>query len=489
MKKTINVLLVVCSLLGWNQAYGIGSEDSISVGNYKYPLSNFVAKGLPVLCVETVDNEEPTCDYVTAPAGSMGASIANATKVPGRLVIFNYVNGEDNVVYDSGDYEKDVSGMTIKLRGNTSAYQDKKPYKIKLQKKSDLLFRGDDKYKDKEWLLLKDDYFFTVTGLHVNELMGMAWTPRHHFVNLIINKRYRGIYLLCESVKRNPDCRLNVDKNSGFIFEYDPYWWNEDVYVHSSSSPSYNYTFKYPDSDDILPEQLDYMSALVSRYEQSVRNGTYPEMVDVASVARWCLVHDIMGTNDGGGANMFYTKFDTTDATPIVVPLAWDFDMAERTESAWSASHIEHMTKFFNSTNRRFVAEYVKAWVEVRESLVSDMATYLRYYNNSDEGEGLEASSNINRIVYGYVFNGPNNVAWRNYWISSRFNWLNTKIMAMNPLGDVNVNGTVDVSDVTALIDMILKSAGYVPWSADMNDDGTVNVADVTALIQQILNN
>ena len=490
MKKAINVLLVVCSLLSWNRSFGNDLEESISVGNNAYSLSHIISKGLPVLYINTVDDEEPACDYVSAPAGSMGASIANATKVPGRLVIYQYVNGMDSVFYDSGDYEKDVSGMTIKLRGNTSAYQAKKPYKIKLQKKSDLLFRGNDAvYKDKEWLLLKDDYFMTVVGLHLNEMLGMDWAPRYHFVNLIINRRYRGIYLLCESVKRNPDCRLDVDKNSGFIFEYDPYWWNEDVYVHSSSSPSYNYTFKYPDSDDILPEQLDYMSSLVTRFEQSVRKGTYSSMIDVSSFARWCLIHDIMGTNDAGGANLYYTKYDTTATTPIVMPLAWDFDMSERTESAWSASHVEHMTKFFNSTNRSFVAEFVKAWVEVRESLVSGMASYLRYYNNSDEGRGVNASASIDKMVYGYMIDAANNVAWRNYWISSRYNWLNTKIMALNPLGDVNVNGTVDVSDVTELISMVLNGAEYVPWAADLDGNGVLNVADVTALIQQILNN
>ena len=489
MKKIVRVVLIACSLLSWNQSFGIENEEMILVGdNNSFSLTTIISKGLPVIYVETVDNEEPTCDYVSAPAGCMGASITNATKVPGRLIIYKNIDGADSVLYDSGDYEKDVSGMTIKLRGNTSAYQDKKPYKIKLQKKSDLLFRDDNNYKDKEWLLLKDDYLTTITGLHVNEMVGMVWTPRHHFVNLIINKRYRGTYLLCEAVKRNPDCRLNVDKNCGYIFEYDPYWWNEDVYVSSSSSPSYNYTFKYPDSDDILPEQLDYMQSLVTRFENSVRNATYSSMIDVASFARWCLVHDIMGTRDAGGTNLYYTKYDTTATTPIVMPLAWDFDMAERTESAWSASHVEHMTKFFNSSNRSFVAEFVYAWHRVRDSLVSDMASYLRGFNNSEEGRGLEASAELNKMVYGNLINIANSVGWRNYWISNRYSWLNPRIMAMNPLGDVNVNGIVDVSDVTALIDMILNGAEYEPWSADVNDDGVLNVSDVTALIQQILN-
>ena len=53
--------------------------------------------------------------------------------------------------------------------------------------------------------------------------------------------------------------------------------------------------------------------------------------------------------------------------------------------------------------------------------------------------------------------------------------------------GDVNVDGSVNVSDVTTLINMIL---GIIPTEksmADVNDDGRVNVSDVTALINIIL--
>ena len=55
------------------------------------------------------------------------------------------------------------------------------------------------------------------------------------------------------------------------------------------------------------------------------------------------------------------------------------------------------------------------------------------------------------------------------------------------PSGDVNGDGRVNVSDVTALVNMIL---GVVPKdedSADVNGDGKVNVSDVTALINIIL--
>ena len=206
-------------------------------------LPSITVRRLPVLWVETVDGEEPTCEYLYAPPGCIGATI-NATKVPGRVVMYLRENGVDNIVYDSGDYVKDVSGMTIRIRGNTSAFANKKPYKIKLQKKRDLLLRGNDSiYKDKDWLLLKDDYLLYTAAQKVAQVVGIMWNPANRFVNLVINGSYRGIYLLCESVERNPDCRLNVDKHSGYIFECDPYWWNEDVYVNSVTSPSYNFTY------------------------------------------------------------------------------------------------------------------------------------------------------------------------------------------------------------------------------------------------------
>ncbi|MDO4511707.1 MAG: family 10 glycosylhydrolase [Bacteroidales bacterium] len=54
-------------------------------------------------------------------------------------------------------------------------------------------------------------------------------------------------------------------------------------------------------------------------------------------------------------------------------------------------------------------------------------------------------------------------------------------------LGDVNEDGEVNVSDVTALINRILGTAEYPDEACDINADGVVNVSDVTALINLIL--
>ncbi|MBQ5465987.1 MAG: dockerin type I repeat-containing protein, partial [Muribaculaceae bacterium] len=53
--------------------------------------------------------------------------------------------------------------------------------------------------------------------------------------------------------------------------------------------------------------------------------------------------------------------------------------------------------------------------------------------------------------------------------------------------GDVNADGRVNVSDVSALINMILGITPKDEERADVNGDGRVNVSDVSALINIIL--
>ena len=53
--------------------------------------------------------------------------------------------------------------------------------------------------------------------------------------------------------------------------------------------------------------------------------------------------------------------------------------------------------------------------------------------------------------------------------------------------GDINGDGEINASDVTALINKILSLADYADAMCDLNGDGEVNVDDVTALINLIL--
>ena len=56
-------------------------------------------------------------------------------------------------------------------------------------------------------------------------------------------------------------------------------------------------------------------------------------------------------------------------------------------------------------------------------------------------------------------------------------------------LGDVNMDGEVNIADVTALIDYLLSgdATNINVEAADVNEDDDVNIADVTALIDILL--
>ena len=55
-------------------------------------------------------------------------------------------------------------------------------------------------------------------------------------------------------------------------------------------------------------------------------------------------------------------------------------------------------------------------------------------------------------------------------------------------LGDVDQDGKIGISDVTALIDILLNGV-EAPAEADVDQNGNVGIADVTALIDMILTN
>ena len=70
--------------------------------------------------------------------------------------------------------------------------------------------------------------------------------------------------------------------------------------------------------------------------------------------------------------------------------------------------------------------------------------------------------------------------------MARKVRWLNTQWGEKLP-GDVNADGRVNVSDVTALVNMILRIEPTNFDTADVNGDRRVNTSDLTALINIIL--
>lgn len=392
-------------------------------------LNELINLGLPVVIVETEGGIEPTYEEVDAPEGCLGGSIRNATKEPGRVV----VKDTAGIIYDSGNFVEDESGMTVKVRGNWTARRPKKPYRIKLQKKADLLGRGEKRFNDKTWLLLPFFDLNEMIGLKVSELMEMEWTPQFRFVNLVFNGDFRGLYLLMEAVERNADCRINV-KKTGFIVELDPYWWNEPVYLPSSVELPLNYTFKYPDDEDVTEEQMSYIGQVLLEAESAMEDSTgmYEQKIDVESFARWMLAHDILGNTDGAGSNIFLSKYDDTEASLLKMPCLWDYEVIMKSEE-WDDLHGRYyFHRLFNNSDSTFANRYKELWEQNKDRVFNELLAFLNDYLNSDIRKAVDASIKLNnnrwaRYTYKLSLSSKFISMARNYFTNRKV-WLDNAI-------------------------------------------------------------
>lgn len=143
--------------------------------------------GLPVVWIETLDRKEITSkeEYIDA----------------------NFRLVEDVRTRSAGDVIE--TSMQIKGRGNSNWAMPKKPYRLKLEQEYPLL----GEHKDKAWLLLGNYADKTMlrnsTAFYMGEISNLDYTPKAHFVEVMLNGRYQGTYQLCEKLKRSKH-RVNV---------------------------------------------------------------------------------------------------------------------------------------------------------------------------------------------------------------------------------------------------------------------------------------
>lgn len=312
----------------------INSDGSMgaAVEREFYWFPDVYGMAIPRVEIHTLEGELPTYTRVDCPAGCWGAGITDADYVQSIVSVYSASN---TLLYTSESSGYD--GAKIKVRGNTSAQQSKKPFKIKLDKKFDLLAEFVERdpnvdYRNKEWLLMKSGYSSNIAiGSAVSELVGNDWTPQYTYVTLFVNGEYRGLYILMEGVD-DSEARCNVS-DDGYIVEMDAYWWNEDMYFTTpiSENRPAKFTFKHPDTDDFTEEDECY--AYIKNYLTELENvmlgkaeGDINDYLDMRTFAKWMLTHDLLASWDSGGSNMYMTKYDNTSSSKMRMGPVWDYD-------------------------------------------------------------------------------------------------------------------------------------------------------------------
>ena len=201
---------------------------------------------MPVLSITTEKTGPKALDFVKYPVASH-VSKAIASWTPGYIIPDEpyyeactiSATGTDNKL------QLDRVKAEVKVRGNWTTSYDKKPLRIKFEKKQNLLGLNDGA-EFKNWVLLAEykDYSMlrNKTALAISrEILGKdgLYAADAELVEVYINGEYWGVYLLTEFQQVNHD-RVDItepDKNYtgtdiGYFLEYDGYYSNEDA-LHS----------------------------------------------------------------------------------------------------------------------------------------------------------------------------------------------------------------------------------------------------------------
>ena len=227
--------------------------------------------------------------------------------------------------------ESDPLPMQIRGRGHSSWKGVKKPYKIKLGKKTALMGMP----KNKHWALLKPTEN-TVAGLQLGKLMDMSWSPSFRPVEVVLNGDYIGLYFLTETIRidenrvniyEQPDQETNFELiKGGWLVEVDNY--HDECQITIPECSRWNLTIRYHSPENLSNPQLQWLTnefkaINTAIYSKDKTSTEWEKFIDVESMARFFILQEVMDNPDGFHGSFYLHKDLTENAKWIAGPI-WD---------------------------------------------------------------------------------------------------------------------------------------------------------------------
>lgn len=232
--------------------------------------------------------------------------------------------------------------VSIRQRGNNTMLFEKKPYKIKLDEKADLLLGGSTLSDNaaRDWVLLADyfdrsnlrNYF---TFLTAAEFESFSFVPEGIFTEVYFKEldgtlTYQGVYLLCQQVEVDEarvDIDDTVDTEKGFLVEL--------VTRESLLKQDYSVDFVGANGDVYfdIRSQIDNEQDITRIYDilfaadTAIASGdqeAVAAIIDLDSCVDMYIIQEYMKNLDAGWAS-FYLYCEAGESLLYFCP-PWDFD-------------------------------------------------------------------------------------------------------------------------------------------------------------------
>ena len=197
-----------------------------------------------------------------------------------------------------------ISGQ-FKGRGNwTWTGFDKKPYRIKFEKKQAVLGMPSNKH----WCLMAhaDDclgFMKNYAGYKLSEALGLRWTPKAVPVELVMNGEYYGLYFLTEQVRVGSN-RVNVTEqednatdsvSGGWLVEIDNYYEEGNVTLYENNGQPVWFTMKSPEI--LSTQQRSYIEEQLNGLNDAIWGSNEADVwrrLDLEEAVKYYLVQELL---------------------------------------------------------------------------------------------------------------------------------------------------------------------------------------------------
>lgn len=321
-----------------------------------------------------------------------------------------YVDAKGIAGYENAGSASAPLVTELKGRGNwTWNGFDKKPYRIKMDKKASLL----NLTTDKSFNLLAhadDNYGFirNTAGFALSRYFGLNYTPTQEPVELFLNGDYKGLYFLVDHIKvssnrvqieEQEDNETNAENiTGGWLLEIDNYSEDPHITIKKGCNDPFGeemwFTYKSP--EELSYQQEAYITNFLTKttcaiYSEDKTSTEWEKYIDMDTLVNYYLVYEIMGNREGFHGSCYMHKDRGADTKLIFGPV-WDFgnslwDMSDTfiyEEYPYGIKWIDEIAKY-----PRFQTAVRKRWKEKRGELmaylIQEVDAFIAKINNASQ--------------------------------------------------------------------------------------------------------
>ena len=387
MKKLLT--LVVTTLL----LAGCSSEGDL-------PKPRQVTPVTPDTPIETKDTVKPSETEPAQPTASFAAKYRVA-KIS--------INVDGNMAVTSKE-KADYRGCTIKIESDTAVWNyegrgrirgrgnstwewyPKKPYRLKLDEKAEILGLA----ADKDWVLLANyrdpTHLMNTFVFEMGERLGIPYPNHSRYVEVTLNGDYVGLYQLTEQIEQGKN-RVNIDKEKGWLLALDA----DDGPEHSPDAEDNFWSEIYDLPVCVKHGDITTAKATFAELERLVKQHDYDALaaaMDIPVMIDYLLIQEYIYNVEVAAPRSIFLHKDT-EGRWTYGPL-WDFDAGfdfdwgtmytghqffkdyrETVLGTDPARHISDYTytsSFFTDMwkNKEFVSEVKRHWKQIRPRIMAE---------------------------------------------------------------------------------------------------------------------